>query len=119
MLDVPGYALGVGGAGQVAVGHVQLEHVRQRSRPQLGGARIGREDEDPHPLVPYLHSRERLASCFRAQRFESKPTGGFPPAFISLLWVRVCLMIEGQEGVTWDQWQAIAATAEANGFDAL
>jgi F420-dependent oxidoreductase-like protein len=28
-------------------------------------------------------------------------------------------MIEGQEDVTWDQWQAIATTAEANGFDAL
>jgi len=28
-------------------------------------------------------------------------------------------MIEGQEGVTWEQWQAIATTAEASGFDAL
>jgi alkanesulfonate monooxygenase SsuD/methylene tetrahydromethanopterin reductase-like flavin-dependent oxidoreductase (luciferase family) len=28
-------------------------------------------------------------------------------------------MIEGQEGVTWDQWRALAATAEAAGFDAL
>jgi F420-dependent oxidoreductase-like protein len=28
-------------------------------------------------------------------------------------------MIEGQEGVTWEQWQSIAAAAEANGFDAL
>jgi F420-dependent oxidoreductase-like protein len=28
-------------------------------------------------------------------------------------------MIEGQEGVTWEQWQAIAAAAEANSFDAL
>jgi F420-dependent oxidoreductase-like protein len=33
--------------------------------------------------------------------------------------MRVCLMIEGQEGVTWEQWQALAAAAEANGFDAL
>jgi F420-dependent oxidoreductase-like protein len=33
--------------------------------------------------------------------------------------MRVCLMIEGQEGVTWDQWRALAATAEAAGFDAL
>src|SRR6185312_16544181 len=33
--------------------------------------------------------------------------------------MRVCLMIEGQEGVTWEQWQAIATTAEASGFDAL
>ena len=28
-------------------------------------------------------------------------------------------MIEGQEGVTWDQWRALAATAEASGYDAL
>jgi F420-dependent oxidoreductase-like protein len=33
--------------------------------------------------------------------------------------MRVCLMIEGQEDVTWEQWQAIAATAEASGFEAL
>ena len=33
--------------------------------------------------------------------------------------VRVCLMIEGQEGVTWEQWRALATTAEAAGFDAL
>jgi F420-dependent oxidoreductase-like protein len=33
--------------------------------------------------------------------------------------MRVCLMIEGQEGVTWEQWQAIATTAEANGFETL
>jgi alkanesulfonate monooxygenase SsuD/methylene tetrahydromethanopterin reductase-like flavin-dependent oxidoreductase (luciferase family) len=33
--------------------------------------------------------------------------------------MRVCLMIEGQEGVTWDQWRALAETAEASGFEAL
>jgi F420-dependent oxidoreductase-like protein len=33
--------------------------------------------------------------------------------------VRVCLMIEGQEGVTWDQWRALATTAEEAGFEAL
>jgi F420-dependent oxidoreductase-like protein len=33
--------------------------------------------------------------------------------------MRVCLMIEGQEGVTWDQWRALAATAEEHGYDAL
>ena len=31
----------------------------------------------------------------------------------------MCLMIEGQEGVTWDQWRALAATAEEAGFEAL
>jgi F420-dependent oxidoreductase-like protein len=33
--------------------------------------------------------------------------------------MRVCLMIEGQEGVTWDQWRALASTAERAGFEAL
>jgi F420-dependent oxidoreductase-like protein len=33
--------------------------------------------------------------------------------------MRVCLMIEGQENVTWDQWRALATTAEAAGFEAL
>jgi F420-dependent oxidoreductase-like protein len=33
--------------------------------------------------------------------------------------MRVCLMIEGQEGVTWDRWRALAATAEEAGFEAL
>jgi F420-dependent oxidoreductase-like protein len=33
--------------------------------------------------------------------------------------MRVCLMIEGQEDVTWDQWRALAAAAEAHGFEAL
>jgi F420-dependent oxidoreductase-like protein len=33
--------------------------------------------------------------------------------------VRVCLMIEGQEGVTWDEWVALARAAEQLGFEAL
>jgi len=33
--------------------------------------------------------------------------------------MRVCLMIEGQEGVTWDHWRALATTAEDAGFEAL
>jgi F420-dependent oxidoreductase-like protein len=33
--------------------------------------------------------------------------------------VRFCLMIEGQEGVTWDQWLALTETAERLGFEAL
>ena len=27
----------------------------------------------------------------------------------------LCLMIEGQEGVTWPQWQALAAACEEHG----
>ncbi len=33
--------------------------------------------------------------------------------------MRVCLMIEGQEGVTWQQWVALAKACEAGGFEAL
>ncbi len=33
--------------------------------------------------------------------------------------VRFCLMIEGQDCVTWDHWLALAQTAERLGFDAL
>jgi F420-dependent oxidoreductase-like protein len=33
--------------------------------------------------------------------------------------VRICLMIEGQEDVTWDDWVALAETAERSGFEAL
>jgi F420-dependent oxidoreductase-like protein len=33
--------------------------------------------------------------------------------------MRVCLMIEGQENVTWEQWHAIARACEDNGFEAL
>ncbi|MDQ4029892.1 MAG: LLM class flavin-dependent oxidoreductase, partial [Actinomycetota bacterium] len=33
--------------------------------------------------------------------------------------MRVCLMIEGQEGVTWEQWLALAEAAERAGLEAL
>ena len=33
--------------------------------------------------------------------------------------MRVCLMVEGQEGVTWDEWVAMAHAAEAAGLEGL
>ena len=33
--------------------------------------------------------------------------------------MRVCLMIEGQEGVTWQQWTALAAACEEHGLEGL
>jgi F420-dependent oxidoreductase-like protein len=33
--------------------------------------------------------------------------------------MRICLMIEGQEGVTWEQWLALADTCESHGIEAL
>lgn len=31
--------------------------------------------------------------------------------------MRFCLMIEGQEGVTWEQWLALALACEEHGFE--
>ncbi|HET8673152.1 MAG TPA: TIGR03560 family F420-dependent LLM class oxidoreductase [Thermoleophilaceae bacterium] len=33
--------------------------------------------------------------------------------------MRVCLMIEGQEDVTWDQWRALASACEKHGYEGL
>jgi len=33
--------------------------------------------------------------------------------------MRLCLMVEGQEGVTWDEWLALAAVCERSGLDGL
>ena len=33
--------------------------------------------------------------------------------------MRVCLMIEGQEGVTWDDWVRLAGLTEVYGLDGL
>src|SRR5687767_14544106 len=33
--------------------------------------------------------------------------------------LRLALMIEGQEGLTWERWRRIARTAEQGGFDSL
>ncbi|MBK5227732.1 MAG: TIGR03560 family F420-dependent LLM class oxidoreductase [Actinobacteria bacterium] len=33
--------------------------------------------------------------------------------------MRICLMIEGQEGVTWDDWMALAAATEDSGLEGL
>jgi F420-dependent oxidoreductase-like protein len=33
--------------------------------------------------------------------------------------MRLCLMIEGQEGVSWDEWQALADACERGGLDGL
>jgi F420-dependent oxidoreductase-like protein len=33
--------------------------------------------------------------------------------------MRLCLMIEGQEGVTWEDWLALARACEEHGYDAL
>src|SRR5437764_7097605 len=49
--------------------------------------------------------------CGRCYRRAARPLGSRP--------VRLALMIEGQEGVTWDDWVAIAETCERSGIEAL
>src|SRR5437764_1617540 len=49
--------------------------------------------------------------CGRCYRRAARPLGSRP--------VRLALMIEGQEGVTWDDWVAIAETCERSGVEAL
>jgi len=41
------------------------------------------------------------------------------PAAVDCPSMRVCLMIEGQEDVTWDDWMALADASEAAGLDGL
>ena len=33
--------------------------------------------------------------------------------------MRLCLMVEGQEGVTWDEWLALGAACERSGLEGL
>src|SRR2546421_7369812 len=49
--------------------------------------------------------------CGRCYRRAARPLGSRP--------VRLALMIEGQEGVTWDDWVALAETCERSGIEAL
>jgi alkanesulfonate monooxygenase SsuD/methylene tetrahydromethanopterin reductase-like flavin-dependent oxidoreductase (luciferase family) len=47
------------------------------------------------------------------------PQARFFPAGIGFRFVRLALMIEGQEGVTWEQWVALASACEEHGVEAL
>src|SRR2546425_5393883 len=42
-----------------------------------------------------------------------------PPSPTAARDVRVCLMIEGQEGVSWEQWVALARACEETGIEGL
>ena len=33
--------------------------------------------------------------------------------------VKICLMVEGQENVSWSEWLALASACEEHGFDAM
>jgi F420-dependent oxidoreductase-like protein len=48
-----------------------------------------------------------------------KCVGSSPGRSIGFAAVRLALMIEGQEGVTWDDWVALAEACETNGVEAL
>ena len=64
------------------------------------GARLDRPLREPSaPTEPSLAIPDRAGGCL-------------VPTFRQM---RVCLMIEGQEGVTWEQWRALACAAEGVG----
>src|SRR4051794_41204775 len=56
-----------------------------------------------------------MRSCGHKRPFASVR----PPDHQERSRVRICLMIEGQEGVEWADWVALAGACERLGFDAL
>src|SRR4051794_19623758 len=81
---------------------------RSRRRSARGGcSRAGRRR---------TARRSSMRSCGRRRPFASvRP----PPNPTRGAAVRICLMIEGQEGVEWADWVALASSCERLGFDAL
>ena len=75
---------------------------------------LGRQHRLPLGLVQVLEVR-RGARRGHSIEDSGAPTGPSPYAGA----VRVALMIEGQEGVTWEQWCALAAACEEHGIDTL
>src|SRR5205085_806471 len=92
-------------------------------------------DRAAQPLVPggitaadgrpqrRLRARERAAVPARAARrgvdsgtLPGLPGGGERRAGRLM---RICLMVEGQENVSWEQWCALADACEASGLDGL
>ena len=69
------------------------------------------------PLLAGKQPRRRRAGCLRLRALRlprpRHPTGGGGGR------VRVCLMIEGQEGVTWDDWVRLARVTEEHGLEGL
>src|ERR1700738_3666661 len=62
----------------------------------------------------------RLVSCVRrSRRAGVVQAAAARPGLRTFPAMRICLMIEGQEGVTWDQWLELARAAEAANLDGL
>src|SRR5207248_1430354 len=76
---------------------------RARPRAASDSGRRGTGQARRRPRVDAIGGRRRLS--------RTRPLGFCP--------VRLALMIEGQEGVTWDEWVALAQTCEANGVEAM
>src|SRR6185503_14265474 len=65
---------------------------------------------DPKPnQSPSLRVRARTSG---EGKMDAQPTSGRPS-------MDVCLMIEGQENVTWEEWTSLALACEEHGFGAL
>src|SRR4030095_904288 len=64
---------------------------------------------DPVPVCP-RHGRHRNVTSERRSWIGVAEEEGR---------MRVCLMIEGQEDVTWDQWLALAGACEEHGLEGV
>src|SRR5205807_8876113 len=71
----------------------------------------------PGPLRGQAASRPGLTLVVTKPRrfFHNLP----PRTALGFRLVRLALMIEGQEGVTWDDWVALASACEEHGVEAL
>ena len=76
---------------------------RRRGRPVRGG-----------PAARGQGAGRRQAGGLRLRALRLPGSGDRPGGA-----VRSCLMVEGQEGVTWDDWVRLAGLAERHGFDGL
>jgi alkanesulfonate monooxygenase SsuD/methylene tetrahydromethanopterin reductase-like flavin-dependent oxidoreductase (luciferase family) len=69
---------------------------------------------------PRERTADRVAVCGRAaQLLQDQGVGDHRLRIRRLRRLRLALMIEGQEGVTWDDWVALATACEEHGVEAL
>src|SRR5918999_3394318 len=84
-----------------------MYHTGVRSTGSRRQARMKRSFTARHRTSPGCPRPERVGSRGTIER---RTSGGE---------MELCLMIEGQEGVTWDQWTALAAACEEHGLAGL
>lgn len=80
----------------------------------------------PAPMTSRSKCRVRRCSATRARTDPESTSGCAPTVRAAISWdrekvgeVRLCVVIEGQEGVTWDEWLALARACEEHGLEGL